>query len=626
MAFNVGAVYSQLKADITHFKNGIDKAKDHTEGLKKSLSKVGDSIQDFGKKAAIVGAAVGAGLTVIAKKAIEMAGNFEQSEIAFTTLLKDREKAIAAIKAIEEDAKKTPYNLPDLIKANQLLISAGVNTEDARDQIKYLGNAIAATGGGTAELNRMVVNLQQVKALGKASALDVKQFAYAGINIYKLLAEATGKNVKEVKEMDITYELLIDSLKKASETGGMFEGAMEAQSKSFQGLKENISDVIGITLKDIAVKSGLFDAIKNGAQGVLTFIETAGPVVSNFFQKIGNIFKIFKEALSGDNMAAEFAEELIDILGKEEAKMVGDVLQWIADAFRNIGNWIADNQELVLTFLEGFGVALGVLLIISTVIGLLNALFNPLTLIILTVVALYTAWKTNFWGIRDITNEVWNFLKNLFENYLAPLVNWLREFIEDRWWAVKIATKLIWDIISTVIRSAFQIISGIFTFMLGILSGDWRKAWEGIKKIVSGAWTFISGIFSGMITFITGWGSSLWDKLTEPFRKAWETIQDIVQKIKDALDFTKRHSPSVIDIVTRGVRLTNEALEGLDFGGLASPQLAAATVSQGGSKTQVTQVTVSLDGAIIGSSADAEELGEKIGDSIVKRLQENVRF
>lgn len=625
MSFDIGAVTAKVNADITNFKQGMDQAKSETEGLRNGLSKVGESIADFGKQAAIMTAGVVAGIGAIGVKAVQMAGNFEQSEIAFTTLLKDRGKAIEAIKAIEQDAKSTPYNLPDLIKANQLLVSAGVNTEDARTQIKNLGNAIAATGGGTAELNRMAANLQQIKAVGKAAAIDVKQFAFAGINIYDMLAKSTGKNVAEIKEMDISYEMLTKAFADASAEGGMFEGAMQNQSKSLQGVISNIQDVIGITLKDIAVNSGLFDGIKNGAMGVLGVIEMAAPKIQRVFAVLGNIFNYLSETLKGNDLRAELEEALGFFFG-DNAKMVADFLIGLMGIFKSIGEWIANNQELVMTFLQGLGIALGVLLIVGTITALLTALLNPVVLVGLAIAALYTAWKTNFWGIRDVMQQVWEFAKNLFENLFKPMFELFVGWFTERWDFIKSMLTGVWEIIKGIIQVAWGIVYGIITTGLALLQGDWGRAWQQIKQMASTVWDGLKNIFNGAIDFIKGWGGMVLHNLTKPFEDAWNKIKELVQKIKDNLDFTKRHSPSVIDIINNGVKLANRAMENLDWNTTLSPNLAAAGIMGGATNSSVNQISISMAGAYIGSDFEAQAMGEKIGDSIIRKLQQNVKF
>lgn len=559
--FDVGSVKAKVEADITNFQQGMREAKAEVSGFQTGLSNAGSALASFGKQAAVFTGIAAAGIGVVAKKALDMAGQFEQSEIAFTTLLKDRGKALAAIKEIEEEAKKTPYNLPDLIKANQLLISAGVNTKDARDDIRSLGNAIAATGGGTAELNRLAVNLQQIKAVGKASALDIKQFAFAGINIYKLLADSTGKTVEQVKEMDVSYEMLTDSLDKASAAGGMFEGAMDAQSKSLQGVVSNIQDVIGITLKDIAVQSGLFDAIKNGAKGLLTFIESIKQPVIGFFQEVGKIATLVTEVFNKDfDIGAWLSNE-------DYAKYEGfiEILRVLQGAFATFSAWVSENQELVITFLKGLAIGIGALVVIGTITALVSALLNPITLVVAAIGLLYTAWSTNFLGLRDIATAVFGVLSSLFNDVLMPIITSYTTFITENWDAIRTSTENIWSIIKGVIQIAFGAIYAIFAVMLALFTGDWKKAWEQIKQAGALAWEGVKNIFTGAFNFIKGWGSQVLDALTKPFRDAWNTISELVKKIRDAMDFTERHSPSIMDVLNKSVRLVNGAMGKFDF-------------------------------------------------------------
>lgn len=625
MAFDLGAVVAHIKADVSQFQQGLNQAQSKLNSFSSGVKKVDDSLAGFRTSALVVGGAVAAGLGVAAKQALEMAGNFEQSEIAFTTLLKDRQKAVAAIKEIEKDAKSTPYNLPDLIKANQLLISAGVSTSDARDQIKDLGNAIAATGGGTAELNRLSANLQQIKAVGKASALDIKQFAFAGINIYQLLADATGKNVAEVKEMDISYELLTEALGKASEEGGMFAGAMEAQSSSLQGRISNLQDVIGLTLKDIAVNSGFFTVFSNGVAAITSKLEAAGPAITRFFTVLGNIMSYIVGIFQGQDLSAELEEAFSFFFGDKAGQVTAFVLGFIG-ILQTIGQWIADNQELVITFLKGLGIALTALLVVSMVTAALSALLNPITWVILGITLLYTAWETNFLGIRNIVEIVVNAIVAFFNEVLMPMFNAFVEWFTQRWDFIKLMIQGAWEIIKGIIQVAWAAVYAILAVGIALLTGDWQKAWDRIKNALSIAWDGIKSIFNGIVNFIKGWGGTVFNSLVEPFERAWNKIKEFVEKIKDNLDFTKRHSPSVVDIVRGGVDKVNRAMAGLEFSTNLAPNVAGLAVTNGGQNQMINDIHVSMPGAIIGDQASADRLAERIGDNIIRKVQRNVRF
>jgi tape measure domain-containing protein len=152
---------------------------------------------------------------------------------------------------IQKDASVTPFDTESLLMVNRALISAGVNAKDARTDTMNLANAISAVGGGNAELSRMAVNMQQIKTVGKATQMDIKQFAFAGINIYKILADATGKNINQVKDMEVSYDLLSKALARASQEGGAYYGALEAQGKSITGKQSTLMDNLKIAAADI---------------------------------------------------------------------------------------------------------------------------------------------------------------------------------------------------------------------------------------------------------------------------------------------------------------------------------------------------------------------------------------
>ena len=151
--------------------------------------------------------------------------------------------------------------MASLTQANQLLISAGENAAYSRKVINALGDAVSATGGGNAELSRMAANLQQIANVGKAATIDIKQFAYAGINIYQILADYTGKSVQEVQKMTISYDLLSQALIAASEEGGRYYNAMDTQSQTMNGristLKDNVSQLAGLMTGDLSSGIGV---------------------------------------------------------------------------------------------------------------------------------------------------------------------------------------------------------------------------------------------------------------------------------------------------------------------------------------------------------------------------------
>lgn len=192
---------------------------------------------------------------------IEYNAQIEKYTTGFTNMLGSAEAAQQVMSQIQEDAAKTPFDVESLTKANQYLISAGENASYARNTIMALGDAVSATGGGNDELNRMAQNLQQIANTGKATAVDIKQFAYAGIDVYGILADYTGKSTAEVQKMTISYDLLTQALQAASEEGGRYYNSMDTQSQTMNGrvstLKDNVSQLAGLLTGDLSSGIGV---------------------------------------------------------------------------------------------------------------------------------------------------------------------------------------------------------------------------------------------------------------------------------------------------------------------------------------------------------------------------------
>lgn len=256
---------AQLRATTTALKaanNGMDGFASSTDkASSKSLaSAIAQGTVMAGIFSKLGSAALGAAEGFISS-GIEYNAQIEKYTTGFTNMLGSAEAAQQVMSQIQEDAAKTPFDVASLTQANQYLISAGENASYARDTIMALGDAVSATGGGNDELNRMSQNLQQIANTGKATAADIKQFAYAGIDVYGILADYTGKSTTEVQKMTISYDLLTQALQAASEEGGRYYNSMDTQSQTMNGrvstLKDNVSQLAGLLTGDLSSGFGV---------------------------------------------------------------------------------------------------------------------------------------------------------------------------------------------------------------------------------------------------------------------------------------------------------------------------------------------------------------------------------
>lgn len=268
-----------LKSRLSDAENGLGEFASETKSSGESLT----ASVTAGTLAAKAYEAVGSALLSAGKQVIQAGVSYnaqlEQYQTALTNMLGSSQAAEQALENIKQDAAKTPFDTAGLVKANELLISTGVDADSSRKVILALGDAVSATGGGNDELSRMAQNLQQIRNAGQATSADIKQFAYAGIDVYGLLADYTGKTTAEVQNMTVTYDVLTAALEKAADEGGRYYGSMSAQSETLNGqwstLTDNAIQLAGLMTEDLTtalkkVASGMNDITVAAAEAYKT--------------------------------------------------------------------------------------------------------------------------------------------------------------------------------------------------------------------------------------------------------------------------------------------------------------------------------------------------------------------
>jgi tape measure domain-containing protein len=434
------------------------------------LKSFGGSLGKIGEIAGGIGLANIAAQFISAGKSAFQAGLdtatfYENAKIGFTTLLGSAQKANEVISQIKKDALATPLDATSLVEANKLLLSTGMSAADARKDILNLGKAISATGGGNDELSRMAVNLQQIKNVGKATALDIKQFAFAGINIYQLLADATGKNVKEVQNMEVSYDLLSKALAKAGGEGGKFENAFKNASGSMTQLSSNFKEAMGTIFSEILTQTGIFDALKGSIGKLTDFLNTnKGNIISffttirdgmqsifdlvirgDFTRKFGQVFKVDEDSpIVGKIIAirdamiglydlvvkGDFTSRLGKVFQMDEDSPLISAVLGLRDAFMNMAPAVQSllialeplAQAIIPILEKAFSALLPVLgLIIISFIDLATFIINAFTTVITTIANVITFLTGLPATISTIITQVIAFFQALPERVQAFL-------------------------------------------------------------------------------------------------------------------------------------------------------------------------------------------------------------
>lgn len=215
----------------------------------KTMRTVNKSLSMMKTGAAMVATSV-AGLSLF-KKGADVRAEFQAYEVQFETLLGSAERAQDMFNKIKQDAQDNPiFGTKSLVAANAaMLATKKISEEGARSITNNLAEIIAGVGGGDEELSRMAINLQGIIGNNKVTGMDMRQFVGAGIPVWTLLEEATGKTQAELEKTNITAEMLSDAFAKATAEGGMFYGATERAAQSTKGLRAAMEDATEMGLE-----------------------------------------------------------------------------------------------------------------------------------------------------------------------------------------------------------------------------------------------------------------------------------------------------------------------------------------------------------------------------------------
>ena len=227
----------------------------NTKGLQREIANVQKTIrQKLGGNAIEISenmiagvAGLSAALAGLGTVAVRSAAQMEQTEKAFTTLLKSADLAKDFLAELERFAAAKPFELPGLLNASKRLLAFGFSAQQVIPVLTAIGDSAAALGMGEEGISRLTTAIGQIQAKAKVSAEEMNQINETGIPAWQLLADTIGTTVPQA--MDMASKGMIDGATgvQAILTGmnKQFGGMMAEQSQTLNGMMSNIQDSIG---------------------------------------------------------------------------------------------------------------------------------------------------------------------------------------------------------------------------------------------------------------------------------------------------------------------------------------------------------------------------------------------
>lgn len=466
------------------------------------------SMQHFGLKATFFLTAPFIGLNIWLGKTLS---DFEQMEVAFETMLGSASKADKLITDMLHFAAKTPFEVKNIGNVVKQLLATGSSAETVLDDLRILGNAAA---GLSQPITRLALNFGQVRAQGKLTGRDMKDFTIAGINMRKELRKIVGAGAdidKMVTKGEISFETMREVFVKMSGKGGLFHNLMVKQAKTLGGLWSNFKDIIVLTAKEFS--SDLLPVFKK---------------IVLFFIKMVDVFK--------NDISPTMKKTLF---------IIGALLGVIGPLTLALTILISVGKVLASTFILISGAAKAAHL--STLVFMAKFLLIGLLIVGVTLLslALYDELMTEMKGGKTVLGE--------FETFLDKL----QKKLED----MRIFTL-------SIFRDMFKEISDsmdrFFDSMFSLFSGKWKKFWNELNQSALNAFNALAqgllGIFQPIFDLLNKiFGTKL--NLAEISRKTDELI---IEAAKLPFKVGK-------DLFEKAVMGTHGAIGGMLFGDITSP-------------------------------------------------------
>jgi tape measure domain-containing protein len=333
----MSALTVTLGADISALKRSMASA---TQLVSASAKKMA-SLSAAGLKIGLGAALAGGGVALAAGiKAVTSAADFEQTKVAFTTLIGDAGKAEQTLAQLRQLGAKTPFEFPELADAGRKLIAFGEGSDTVAATLARIGDVSAGVQAPVSEIAELY---GKARVQGRLFAEDINQLTGRGIPIIGELAKQFGVSDSQVKKLVESGQVGFPQIEQAfinmTSQGGKFSGMMEAQSKTTNGLFSTLKDTINEVF--LTLGTPINDAIRPLVEQAIALAQKLAPLAAEAGNKIREamqyVITVFKSGqfinLVGSSLKLGFAMS-VNFLWATLRATIAAAGQYIVEIFR----------------------------------------------------------------------------------------------------------------------------------------------------------------------------------------------------------------------------------------------------------------------------------------------------
>lgn len=458
-----------------------------------------------------------------------------------------------AIKQAGKSAKKyaddTVYDLDTITNTTAQLAANGI--KNYTELTQAAGNVNAVAGGNADTFKSVAMVMTQTAGAGKLTTENWNQLADA-------IPGASGK--------------LQEAMKNNGSYTGNFRDAMEKGEISADEFNKALVDL------------GNTDVAKKAATSTATFEGAIGNLQASIVTKLNNIV---------DQVGKKKMTEMINSISNG----VGKIIEFIGKAISFVSankDWLVPLAAGIATFITGIKVAMGVISIMTGVMGMSFATLAPFILPVIAVIAGIAAavaivivavknwgkivdWLKGIWdGIVGFFSGLWTGIVNIFKsaingigsflssgfgqaimfiiNPFAGLINFfvqnwssikqiftsaisgISSFVSSAWNVMATIIKTTMNIIWSVIQVAWQLIKVIFEFVVGGIVAFLKMEWQGIQNIIEVVMNAIKAVIETVWNAISPFIMMVLNAIKGTFESVWNGIQTVISTVLNVIN------------------------------------------------------------------------------------------
>lgn len=474
-------------------------------------------------------------------------------------------------------AKKSAQDIEDSVKgAKESMEEADEQTGGLKEKLGGLSKIQETAGKGFDKMN--------AKAGFFGTALSFVTGAITTIigSLFSLEALLLGGVLAALVALAIAWKENIGDIQ------GRVAGFKEFIIEQFNAVKATALNIWNRFLSGFKAGGGDIKDLKTIFIGVLDGLEAGLKAFWSMFQPLwsGFVGVIVQAARPIGKVVGGIVNWLAKM--ERESKMITKIVAWvtalvavfatawaivevvtaIVGVFISLISIAGSVLSALATLISIIGTVISVMSTVISVVGAVIAALNPVTLIILAIVAviiaLYVAWETNFLGIRDIVDNVINFITQKFNQVVGAIRS-----------AIDSVGQIINNFISGAASFGSELIDNIVSGITGA-AGDLTDTVSGVVDDVRSYLPF-SPAEKGPLAALDQVGPGFIGEITSGIQAnagaVKDAVADVAGEVREYLPFSPAQTGPLSDLNKTGPGFVNTVAQGIKD---KSPELADA--------------------------------------------------